>query len=188
MDREARRAAVHGVAKSQTWLRDWTEGTKDDRTCVCLPHHCMHSSQNRAGAQRANEWREAMGGPRQWDEIMLIKHLIHRTGKGQFSFQAQRRAMPKNVHTTTALISHASKVKLKIFKLGLSSTWTENFQMYKLGFKEAEEPEIKLPTFVGSWRKQRSFQKNITSSSLTTLNPLTVWITTNCGEFLKSWE
>ena len=39
--------------------------------------------------------------------------------------------------------------------------WTENFQMYTLGFKEAEESEIKLPTFAWSWRKQESSRKNI---------------------------
>ena len=49
--------------------------------------------------------------------------------------------------------------------------------MYKLDFKEAEDPEIKLPTFVGSWTKQGSSRK--TSASLTILKPLTVWITTN---------
>ena len=43
------------------------------------------------------------------------------------------------------LISHASKVMLKSFKLGFSSTWTKNFQMYKLDLKKAEEPEIKVP-------------------------------------------
>ena len=59
--------------------------------------------------------------------------------------------------------------------------------MYKLGFKEAEEPEIKLPIFMGSWRKQGSPRKTSTSASLTTLKPLTVWITTNCGKF-KRWE
>ena len=42
--------------------------------------------------------------------------------------------------------------------------------MYKLGFEEAEEPEIKLPTFAGSWTKQGSFRK--TSASLTTLKLL----------------
>ena len=57
--------------------------------------------------------------------------------------------------------------------------------MYKLGFKEAEEPEIKLPTFAGPWRKQGTFGKTSTSASLTMLKPLTVWITTNCGKFLK---
>ena len=33
---------------------------------------------------------------------------------------------------------------------GFSFMWTKNFQMYKLGFEEAEETEIKLPTFIGS--------------------------------------
>ena len=41
----------------------------------------------------------------------------HRTGKGQFSFQSQRKAIPKNAQTTTQLlISHTSKVMLKIFQ------------------------------------------------------------------------
>ena len=35
------------------------------------------------------------------------------------------------------------------------------FQMFRLALEKAEEPEIKLPTFVGSLRKQREFQKNI---------------------------
>ena len=72
-----------------------------------------------------------------------------------------------NYHTF-ALISHASKVLLKPFKLAFNSTWTENFQMYKLGFEEPEELEIKLPTFVESWRKQRNYRKTPTSASLTT--------------------
>jgi len=55
--------------------------------------------------------------------------------------------------------------------------------MYKLGFKKAEEPEIKLSTFFGSWRKQ-GVLKNI-AFSIDYSKPLTVWITTNCGKFLK---
>jgi len=56
------------------------------------------------------------------------------------------------------------------------------FQIYKLGFEEAEESEIKLPTYTGSWRKQE-FQKNIHFSFIlgstwfykgSTLEPLTV--------------
>ena len=39
--------------------------------------------------------------------------------------------------------------------------------MYKLGFEEPEELEIKLPTFVESWRKQRNYRKTSTSASLT---------------------
>ena len=98
--------------------------------------------------------------------------------------------MPKNVQTTIHLCSFCKLVRLcsKSIKLGFCSTWTENFQLYKLGFEEAEEPEIKLPTLVGSWRKQRRSRKTSTSASLTTLKPLTLWITTNCGKFWNRWE
>ena len=58
-------------------------------------------------------------------------------------------------------------------------------QICKLGFLKAEESEIKLPTFIGSWRKQGDFRHTSTSASLTTLKLLTVWIATNCGKFLK---
>ena len=62
---------------------------------------------------------------------------------------------------------------------------TENFQVYKLDLEKAEEAEIKLPTLVGSQKKQRNSRKTSTSASLTMLKPLTVWITTNCRKILK---
>ena len=122
----------------------------------------------------------------------------HRTGKGQLSFQSQRKAMPKNAQTTAqkgnakecssyrtvALISLASKVS----KPGFNSMWTLNFQMFKLVLEKAEKPEIKLPTSVGSSRKQESSRKTSTSALLTMSKPLTVWITTNYGICLKKWE
>ena len=49
-----------------------------------------------------------------------------------------------------ALISHASKIMLKILQAGFGCTWTENFQIYKLNLEKAEKSEIKLPTFAGS--------------------------------------
>ena len=54
-----------------------------------------------------------------------------------------------------------------------------NFQMFKLDLEKAEESEIKLPTSVGSSKKQESSRKTSTSASLTMLKPLTVCITTN---------
>ena len=54
--------------------------------------------------------------------------------------------------------------------------------------EQAEEPKIKLPTFVGSWKKQENSRKTSTSASLTMLKPLTVCITTKCGKFLKTGE
>ena len=51
------------------------------------------------------------------------------------------------------------------------------------GFKKAEEPEIKLPTSVGSLKKLESSRKAFISALLTMPKPLTVWITINCGKF-----
>ena len=60
--------------------------------------------------------------------------------------------------------------------------------MYKLDLEKAEKTEIKLPTSVGSSKKQENSRKTSTSASLTTLKPLAVWITTNFGKFFKRWE
>ena len=58
--------------------------------------------------------------------------------------------------------------------------------MFKLDLKKAEEPEIKLPTSIGSSKKQVSSKKKTsTSASLTMPKPLTVLFTTNCGKFLE---
>ena len=85
-----------------------------------------------------------------------------RTGKGQFSFQSQRKAMSKNVQTTTQLyLSHTlAKQCSKFSKPGFNSTWTVNFQIFKLDLEKAEEPEIKLPTSCCIIKKARGVQKN----------------------------
>ena len=79
-------------------------------------------------------------------------------------------------YCTIALISHASKVMLKIVQ-------TVNSLMFKLVLEKAEEPEIKLPTSSGSWKKQESSRKTSISALLTMPKPLTVWITIRCGKF-----
>ena len=114
----------------------------------------------------------------------------HRTGKGKFSFQSQRKAMPKNAQTTTQLHSSHTLVKScsKFSKPGFSNTWTVNFQMFKLVLEKAEEPEIKLPTSARSSKKQESSRKSSISALLTMPKPLTVWIKINCGKFWKRWE
>ena len=73
---------------------------------------------------------------------------------------------------TTALISHASKVMLKILQSRLQQY--ENFQMFKLDLEKAEEPENKLPTFVGSLKKLENSRKPSTFALLTMPKPLTV--------------
>ena len=114
----------------------------------------------------------------------------HRTGKGQFSFQFQRMAILKNVQTTTQLHSFHMLAKQcsKFSKSGFNSTWTMNFQTFKLDLEKAEEPEIKLPTSTGSSKKQESSRKISISALLTMSKPFTVWITINYGKFWKRWE
>ena len=110
--------------------------------------------------------------------------------KVSFSFQSQRKAVPKNAQTTAQLSSSHIVVKQysKFSKPGFSNTWTVNFQMFKLDLEKAEESEIKLPTSIGSSKKQKSFRKTSISDLLTMPKPLTVWITINCGKFWKRWE
>ena len=85
-----------------------------------------------------------------------------------------------NYHTD-ALISHASKVMLKILQARLQQYM--NLQVFKLDLEKAEEPEIKLPTSAGPLKKQESFRKTSISALLTMPKPSTVWITINCGKF-----
>ena len=76
----------------------------------------------------------------------------------------------------------------KFSKPGFNNRGTVNFQMFKLDIEKAEEPEIKLPTTTGLSKKQENSRVTSTSPLLTTPKPLTMWITTNGGTFLKRWE
>ena len=71
---------------------------------------------------------------------------------------------------------------LKILQARLHQYVNHELPNVKLVLEKADEPEIKLPTSVGSWKKQESSRK--TSTSLLTMpKPLTMWITINCGKF-----
>ena len=80
---------------------------------------------------------------------------------------------------------------LKIVQAGFQQYVTVNFLMFKLVetvetvsdfiFGGSKEPEIKLPTSTGSWKKQESSRKTSISALLTMQKPLTVWIIINCG-------
>ena len=109
----------------------------------------------------------------------------HRTGKRSVFIPIPKKGNAKECsnYRTIALISHASKVMLKILQARLQQYVNLNFQMFKLVLEKTEEPEIKLPTSAGSWKKQESSRKTSISALLTMPKPLTVWITINCGKF-----
>ena len=109
----------------------------------------------------------------------------HRTRNGEFSFQSQRKAMPRNVQTAVQLCSFHSVARLCLesFKLGFRSMYIKNFQMYKLDLEKGRGASTKLPTSVGSSKKQESSRK--TSALLTMSKPLTLWIKANCKKIFK---
>ena len=62
--------------------------------------------------------------------------------------------------------------------------------MFKLDLEKAEEPQIKLPTSTGSWKKQENSRKNIYFCFIDYAKTFSflLWITINCGKFQKRWE
>ena len=83
-----------------------------------------------------------------------------------------------------ALISHTSKVMLKILQARLQQYMNHELpDIQKADLEKAEKPEMKFPTPAGSSKKQESSRKTSISALLTMPKPLTVWITTNCGKF-----
>ena len=87
-----------------------------------------------------------------------------------------------NYHTIV-LISHSSKVMLKILQARLQQYMNHELPDVQAGFRKSRKPEIKLPTSTGSCKKQESSRKTSTSALLTMPKPLTMWITINCGKF-----
>ena len=84
----------------------------------------------------------------------------HRTGKGQFSFQFQRKAMPKNAHTI-ALISQARRVMLKILQAGLQQYVNHELPDVKAGFRKGGGTRDQIANIRWITEKAREFQKNI---------------------------
>ena len=113
----------------------------------------------------------------------------HRTGKDQFSFQSQRKAMPKNAQMTAiALLSHASKVMLKILQARLQQYVNWEIPDVQAGFRKGSGTRDQIANICWIIKKAREFQKKSTSVLLTMPKPWTVWVTTNCGKFFKRWE
>ena len=82
-----------------------------------------------------------------------------------------------------ALISHASKVMLKILQARLQQYMNCEIPDVKPVFRKGRGTRDQMPTSTGSSKKQESFRKTPISALLTMPKPLTVWITINCGKF-----
>src|SRR5574340_889051 len=86
----------------------------------------------------------------------------HRTGKGQFSFQSQRRAIPKNVQITVQLHSfHVSKIMLEILQAKLQPYVNQELVDVKVGFRKGRGTRDQIANICWTIKKAREFQKNI---------------------------
>ena len=86
-------------------------------------------------------------------------------------------------YCTIALISHTSKIMLKILQARLKQYVDCEIPDVQAGFRKAEEPEIKWPTSAESSKIERVPEKTSISALLTMPKPLIMWITINCGKF-----
>ena len=94
-----------------------------------------------------------------------------------------------NYHTV-ATISYASKVMLKILQATLQQYVNCGLPDIQAGLRKGRGPRDQISNLRWIIKKAREFQKKKTTISalLTMPKPLTVWITTNCGNFFKRWE
>ena len=113
----------------------------------------------------------------------------HRTGKGQFSFQCQKKALPKNVQTTahsdtphTLAKSQNSPSQASI----VCEPWTSRCSRWI--YKSQRNQKSNCQHLLDYRKSKRVSEKTSTSALLTMPKPLTLWITTNCGKFWKSLE
>ena len=112
----------------------------------------------------------------------------HRTGKGQLSFQYQRKAIPKNARTTTQLHLSHTLVMFKILQARLQQYMNCELPDVQDGFRKGRGTRDQISNIQWIIKKAREFQKTSVSALLTMPKPLIVWITINCGKFWKRWE
>ena len=115
----------------------------------------------------------------------------HRTGKGQFSFQSQTKAMPKNAQTTAQLHSshtlYISKVMFKILQARLQQYVNHELWDVQAGFRKGIGTRDQIANICWIMEKAREFQKNIYFCFIDYAKAF-VCITINCGKFWKRWE
>ena len=112
----------------------------------------------------------------------------HRTGKGQFSFQSHSNAKECSNYRTIALMSHPSKVMLKILQARLQQYVNHELPDVQTGFRKGRGTRYQIANICWIIEKARDFQKNIYFCFIDYAKALTVWITINCGKFWRRWE
>ena len=133
------------------------------------------------------------------DAVKVLHSICQQTWKTQQWPQDWKRSIfipiPKKVNAkecsnycTIVLISHTSKVMLKILQARLQQYMNSELPDVHAGFRKGRQTRDQIATSAISSKKQESSRKTSISALLTMPKPLTVWITINCGKFWKRWE
>ena len=132
---------------------------------------------------------------------MLLKYCIqyvskfgksssgHRTGKVSFHPNSQKKGSAEECSDlpTVTLTSHASKVMLKILQIRLQQDLNQELPDVHAGFRKGSGTRDQIANILWIVEKAREFQKNIYFCFIDYMKAF-VWITANCGKFLKRWE
>ena len=118
--------------------------------------------------------------PQQWPQNWKRSVFIPIPNKGN--------AKECSNYCTIALISHAIKVMLKIHQARLQQYTNQESSEVQTGYRKGRGTRDQIDSICWIIEKQENSRKISTSASLTMPKPLTVWITTNCGNILKRWE
>ena len=119
---------------------------------------------------------ENSAGPQGWKRSVFI------------SIQKKDNAKEDSNYCTMVLISHASKVMLKIFQARRQQYVNPELPYVQTGFRKGRGTRDQIANICWIIEKTREFQKMSISALLTMSKPLTVWITTDCEKFLNRWE
>ena len=170
-------ALVRGVSIWGTlpaWLQEaWQRsGSVWSSACLCLAVHSRH------------------------EESLYFHRLLPKNRGRLFTCKLPLAncSMGKNTanecsnYCTAALISHTSKVMLKILQTRIQQYVNREFLDLQAGCRKGRGTRDQIVNIRWIIEKQENSRKTSTSASLTMLKLLTVWVTTNCGTFLKTWE
>ena len=130
------------------------------------------------------------------DAVKVLHSICQQSWKTQqdwkmsvfIPFQKKGNAKECSNYHTIALISHASKVILKILQARLQRCLNQELPDIQVGFRKGRETRDQIANICWIIEKAREFKRTLTSASLTTPKLLVLWITTNCRKFWKRWE
>ena len=116
----------------------------------------------------------------QWPQDWKMSVFISITKKGK--------AKECSIYHTIALISYTSRVMFKILQARLQQYVNHEIPDVQVSFRRGRGTRDQIANICWIIKKAREFQKDIYSALLTVPNPVTLWITINCGKFFKRWE